>query len=507
MQSRHVVAKAATEQGMGGTGGSEGLSLTPDQVMSLQALVRKPRIENRLAQRARAVLLAHQGMTPPNIGRRLDMASPRVLHWCRRFLDEGIGGLADRPRSGRPRKGGQVEPERVGRHGEIKQLGIGLAAVTNQASELGNIQSRRIQAAGDASGQSTMEANEPMTGQQSSASEPDSGNTILMLSGADVARCLPMDQAVDAMRTAFSALEQGRVIQPVRSQINPVDSSGITLVMPAWIQGGGSSGHTSVKVVSVYPDNARHQVPVIHGLVLLVDAGNGKVLAGMDGGTLTALRTGAVSGLATDLLAAPAASTLAVLGAGVQARTQAAAVSAVRPLERISVYAPTATNVERMIGDLQDLLPSGISFRAATSASEALADSEIVCCATTSALPVFADSDLEPGVHINAVGVFQPDRREVPPETVSRSRVYVDDREAMHEEAGDLVIPMADGIITEDHVVGTLGELLLGRCPGRQTEAEATFFKSVGLAVQDTVAASLVFARARALGIGTAVDL
>ena len=333
------------------------------------------------------------------------------------------------------------------------------------------------------------------------------GDAILMLSGDEVVRCLPMNRAVGGMRTAFEALARGQVVQPVRSQINPPGTAGISLVMPAWMRDGSSAGHTSVKVVSVYPDNAARGEPVIHGLVLLVDAATGKVLAGMDGGALTAIRTGAVAGLATDLLAPAGAGRLAVLGAGVQARTQAAAVSEVRRLERISVYSPTAANVARMIEDLRDQLPDGIEYQAATSPREALADSDIVCCATTSATPVFADSDLEEGVHVNAVGVFQPDRREVPAATVARATVYVDDREAMMEEAGDLLIPLADGTITEDHIVGSLGDLLTGRCSGRTSARETTFFKSVGLAVQDTVSAGLVYARARELGIGTSVPL
>lgn len=516
------------------------VDLTGDQVLELRKLVQQPRIENRLAQRARAVLLAHQGLSASAIGERLDMASPRVLHWCRRYLEEGIGGLSDRPRSGRPRKEAGPDLERLllklaeapsdggaqwSRRLLARELGMTAVRVGKLLEDVdpalrsgverrGHNPIHRVSESDRARRHPVRPAPSPppnpdshATSQDRAMSRPNQGNTVLMLSGAEVARCLPMDAAVGGMRTAFTALARGQVVQPVRSQINPPGTSGISLVMPAWMQDEASAGHTSVKVVSVYPDNAAHGEPVIHGLVLLVDAATGKVLAGMDGGALTAIRTGAVAGLATDLLAPAGAGRLAVLGAGVQARTQAEAVSAVRRLERISVYSPTAANVARMIEDLRDRLPAGIGYQAAASPREALTDSDIVCCATSSGTPVFADGDLEDGVHVNAVGVFQPERREVPAATVVRAKVYVDDREAMMEEAGDLLIPLADGTITEEHVVGSLGDLLTGRCAGRTSARNTTFFKSVGLAVQDTVAAGLVYARARELGIGTSVLL
>lgn len=524
----------------GQRGSVRDVDLTEEQFLELQKLVQQPRIENRLAQRARAVLLAHRGLSAPAIGERLDMASPRVLHWCRRYLEEGIDGLADRPRSGRPRKEVGPDLERLllklaeaptdgsaqwSRQLLARELGttvvrigklLDMADLDLQSGPAphGRHVSKRVSGAERARRVRTQaapgnprRANPEAAPKDGDMSQSQQADAILMLSGADVTRCLPMDRAVGGMRTAFTALARGQVVQPVRSQINPPGTTGISLVMPAWMQDDASVGHTSVKVVSVYPANTARGEPVIHGLVLLVDASTGKVLAGMDGGALTAIRTGAVAGLATDLLAPAGAGRLAVLGAGVQARTQAEAVSAVRRLERISVYSPTAANVARMIEDLRDRLPDGIEYRAASSAREALADSDIVCCATTSATPVFADSDLEDGVHVNAVGVFQPDRREVPAATVARAKVFVDDLEAMMEEAGDLLIPLADGTITENHIVGSLGDLLTGRCSGRMSARETTFFKSVGLAVQDTVSAGLVYARARELGIGTPVPL
>ena len=524
----------------GRRGAVRDVDLTGAQVLELRKLVQQPRIENRLAQRARAVLLAHQGLGAAAIGERLDMASPRVLHWCRRYLEEGVGGLADRPRSGRPRKEAGPDLERLllklaeapsdggpqwSRRLLARELGMTVVRIGKLLEDIdpalpsgverrGHNPVRRVSGSDRTRRRLVRPAPPPLpnldshaTPQDRAMSRPDQGNAMLMLSGAEVTRCLPMDAAVGGMRTAFTALALGQVVQPVRSQINPPGTSGISLVMPAWMRDAASAGHTSVKVVSVYPDNAAHGDPVIHGLVLLVDAATGKVLAGMDGGVLTAIRTGAVAGLATDLLAPAGAGRLAVLGAGVQARTQAEAVSAVRPLQSISVYSPTAANVARMIEDLRDRLPAGIGYHAASSPREALADSDIVCCATTSGTPVFADGDLEDGVHVNAVGVFQPERREVPAATVARAKVYVDDREAMMEEAGDLLIPLADGAITEEHVVGSLGDLLTGRCAGRTSARDTTFFKSVGLAVQDTVAAGLAYARARELDIGTSVLL
>lgn len=329
---------------------------------------------------------------------------------------------------------------------------------------------------------------------------------MLILNAAEVTRCLPMAEAIEGLRAGFAALERGQVDLPVRTQLSMPDGDGISLFMPAYLD-TAAQRHTSLKVVSVYPGNPRRNLPVIHGLVILLDPETGRIRAGMDGGAVTAIRTGAVSGLATDLLAPAAARTLAVFGAGVQARTQMEAVCAVRELDWIKVYAPTASHIRALIEDMRPRIPEHVSLRAASSPRDALRGSGIVSTATTSSAPVFADEDLEEGTHINAVGVFEPHKREIPGQTVLRSRLYVDEMEAALEEAGDILTPIREGRLESSHILGTLGALVEGTVAGRTRAEEITLFKSVGLAVQDTVSAATAYANARSLGLGTEVEL
>ena len=313
---------------------------------------------------------------------------------------------------------------------------------------------------------------------------------MLMLSAADVEQCLPMQEAIAGMRDAFAALARGQVVQPPRLPMANPETNGILLAMPAQLL-AGPAPRTAVKIVSVQPANPARGLPLIQGQVLLLDSATGRVLANLAGNALTAIRTGAVSGLATDLLALASARQAAIFGAGAQARTQLEAVCAVRAIERVQVYAPTPAR-----------LPPSVQCVAAASPQAALAGSEIVCAATTSAAPIFDDADLEPGAHVNAVGVFEPDKQEIPAATVARARLYVDDRAAAMEEAGDVLAPLRAGTIAASHLRGTLGELVEGTCAGRQRATDVTLFKSVGLAVQDVAAASRAYENALAWGLG-----
>ncbi len=329
---------------------------------------------------------------------------------------------------------------------------------------------------------------------------------MLMLSAREVARCLPMPEAIAGLRRAFVAWEQGQAQQPLRTQLNIPTGPGISLFMPAYLADSGQSS-AAVKVVSVFPGNPAKGLPVIHGLVLLLHPETGEVLAGMDGGTLTAIRTGAVSGLATDLLAPKHAHALALFGAGVQARTQLQAVSAVRELQSVKVYARSSERAAALIADMTPQMPRSCVMQVAASPQAALQDSDLVCTATTSSTPVFHDDDVEAGTHINAVGVFEPGKQEIPVATVQRARVYIDDQEAAMEEAGDLLIPMSEGLIDQSHIVSTLGHLIIHENLGRQQPADITLFKSVGLAIQDVVTASIVYSNARKQKMGQDVDL
>lgn len=323
---------------------------------------------------------------------------------------------------------------------------------------------------------------------------------MLYLSADDVRQSLPMPDAIDAMRNAFEQLSDGQVDLPVRQCLDAAGETGVALVMPCH---SNSQQLFSVKVATVFHGNRQRDLPSVQSLLILTDAETGKHLAVMDGASVTAIRTGAASGVATDLLARSDARVVAVLGAGVQARTQLKAVCCVRSIRRAQVFAPSATAAEQFANEMSRQI--GIPVQHATSPAEALRDADIVCAATSSKTPVFDDSDLSPGVHINGVGSYRCDMVEIPAATVCRARVVVDHRESALEEAGDLISPLDQGLIQPSHISTELGEILLGRSPGRKTADETTFFKSVGVAIQDLSAAALALENAQRLGLGVSL--
>jgi len=327
-----------------------------------------------------------------------------------------------------------------------------------------------------------------------------SSHTLRFFSADDVRKALPMAEAIEVMKRAFGQLSAGRAVVPLRTHVDVAEHRGVALFMPAYLPAAGRMG---VKIVTVFDDNPRRGLPRIQALIVLLDAATGSPLAVMDGTSVTAIRTGAACGAATDLLARPEAATAAIFGAGVQGRTQLEAVCAVRPIRRARVFDPLAESAAAFARAMG--LALGIEIEAAASPAEAVRDADVVCTATTSRTPVFADRDLRPGVHVNAVGSYQPSVQEIPAETVLRARVVVDHRPAALAEAGDLLIPMAQGLFGEDHIHAELGQLVTGVKPGRASAEEVTLFKSVGIAVQDLAAAIHVLARGRPLGLGTEI--
>jgi len=325
---------------------------------------------------------------------------------------------------------------------------------------------------------------------------------LRILSADDVRRALPMDQAVEAMKHAFAQLSGGRAEVPIRLPIDVKAHNGVTLFMPAYL---ADDDQMAIKIVSVYSDNPAQGLPLIHALVVVIDASTGIPRAAMDGTYLTALRTGAVSGAATDLLARPEIRTAAIFGAGAQGRTQLEAVCAVRPIEQAWVFDP---DLERSLAYASEM-GARLSLRVnvAASPAEAVQNADVVCTATTSAAPVFDDANLQPGVHINAVGAYTPHMQEIPVETVVRAKVVVDHLESSMAEAGDLIIPIQQGRFNQDRIYAELGDIAAGRKPGRETANEITLFKSVGVAVQDVAAAGRVLATADRLDLGVNVSL
>lgn len=318
---------------------------------------------------------------------------------------------------------------------------------------------------------------------------------IRILTAADVQTTLPMPKAIDAMRHAYSQLSADKVIMPSRQHIST--DKGVTLIMPAYLPEGSEFG---IKVVSVYDENPEHNLPRITSTVLVLDPTTGETKAIMDGASLTAIRTGAGGGVAADLLARPNASTVGLFGAGVQARVQLQAVMAVRDIKRVNLISRTQASAERLASDISEWTDAP-DIDIATSPKQVVQDADIVLCATTSGTPLFDGNHLQPGTHITAVGTFVPEKREVDTITIRRAnRIVVDSRQDCLEEAGDLIIPNAK-------IDAEIGEIINGNKPGRQSDDEITFFKSVGVAVQDAVAASVVLKEAETKGLGSVVDL
>ncbi len=320
---------------------------------------------------------------------------------------------------------------------------------------------------------------------------------LLYLSAADVRRALPMTDAISAMREAFAQLSDGRVTLPTRQCLAAREGHGDLLVMPCHCL---ALGMFSLKTITVFPDNPGRGLPAVQALVVLIDGASGAHLAVLDGASLTAIRTGAASGLATDLLARRDAAAVAVFGAGVQARTQLEAVCRVRAIRRASVYDADPAAADRFAAEMSRCL--GLPVTRAGTPERNLAGADVVCTATSSCRPVFADGESALGAHVNAVGAYRPDAAEIPAAVVCRARVVVDHRAAALAEAGDLVQPLQQGLIERSHFGTELGEVVLGRSPGRRRADEITLFKSVGVAIQDLYAAARALENARRLGLG-----
>jgi alanine dehydrogenase len=326
---------------------------------------------------------------------------------------------------------------------------------------------------------------------------------LLLLSAPEVKASLPMAEAIDAMKYAFAQLSAGRADAPLRTQMQ-IGRENATLVMPAHLAG---SGDLAIKVVSVFPQNSMLGLPTIHALVLALDSATGMPLALLEGASLTAIRTGAVSGAATDLLARDDARIAAIYGAGVQARTQLEAVCTVRAIEEVRVYSPDRKQAEQFVAEMAGRGPIPTYIKVMPDADATAEDADIICTATTSSVPVFDGARLKPGVHINGIGSFLPSMQEIDTLTVQRSLVVVDSRAAALAEAGDLIIPLQRGDITREHIIAELGEIVSGLHPGRIDADQITFFKSVGVAVQDAAAAGIALANAQSNGRGTTVSL
>jgi ornithine cyclodeaminase len=320
---------------------------------------------------------------------------------------------------------------------------------------------------------------------------------LRILSGSDVSATVTMHEAVDVMREAFVALSSGDAVAPLRLALET--PHGVHLFMPAHMRTAETAG---AKVVSVNPENRSRGLPMIHAVVLVLDPTTGRPMALMDGTYLTALRTGAAGGLAADVMAREDASVVALFGAGVQARTQLEAVRCVRAVTEVRIVDPSPEAARALADEL-----SGVRAEVMVDPEAALPGAHIIITATTSHTPVFDGAAVEPGAHVTGVGSFTPEMREVDTVLVKRARVFVDQREAALAEAGDLAGPIADGTWDESMILAELGEVVSGDRPGRTSDDDITFFKSVGNAVQDVAVATKILEVAERLGVGSVVEL
>ena len=325
---------------------------------------------------------------------------------------------------------------------------------------------------------------------------------VRLLTGAEVTRLLDMSTCIEVMRDVLMALGKGEAIQPLRTILRLPKGRGAFGVMPAQVDQPDAFG---LKVITVFPGNEGTRYDSHQGAVLLFEPEHGTLVAIMDAASVTAIRTAAVSGLATRELAREDASDLAILGSGVQARTHLEAVSLVRRLRRVRVWSRHEANRKSFAEWAGGRF--GVDVELCDSARAAVTGSDIICTVSSSRTPILEGAWLKPGAHINAVGSSMPEARELDSDAVRRARLFVDRRESALNEAGDFLIPRKEGVIDDRHLLGELGEVLLGRMKGRESPQDITLFKSLGLAVEDVASAHTVWRAAVERHAGASLEL
>ncbi len=322
----------------------------------------------------------------------------------------------------------------------------------------------------------------------------------LLLSRKDMESFFTMGMCMEAVEKAFAGLSEGAANMPQRTPISLPDKAGLALFMPAHIRTMGALG---TKVVTVYKDNLKkHGLPSVLGTILLLDEDTGFPIAIMDGGYITAMRTGAAGGVATKHLARSDASVGMIFGTGVQAYTQVLAMHEARPLRKLFAWSLDSEDAKRSFAR-KVTAQTGVPVDMASDPATAVSDADIVVLATSAGDPIVDGSWFRPGTHINGIGSHTPKMRELDTLTVQRSRVICDLTDACKAEAGDFIIPVQTGDWNWENVAGDLGGVINGNVPGRTSATDITLFKSVGLAIQDVSAAKAVFDEAVRRGIGT----
>jgi len=327
---------------------------------------------------------------------------------------------------------------------------------------------------------------------------------VLVLTQGEIERLMPVEACIDLMADALKALARGDVHQPLRMIVRPPNTTGLMGLMPAVLSGPGRQPAYGLKVVCLFKDNPARGKDMHQGGVLLFDGTTGELIALMNASAITAIRTAAVSGVATRLLAREDAGDVAIIGAGVQARTHLLAMAAVRHLRRVRVASRNIERARTFAHEMQARVDCAIEPLA--NAADAVRGADLIVTATSSVNPVIEHTWIAPGTHLNIVGASLPHAREVDSATMARSAIFVDRRESTISESGDYLLAAADGAIGPDDIRAELGELLLGKRQGRCAPEEITLFKSLGLAVEDLASAEFLYQRAQDVGAGTWVD-
>jgi ornithine cyclodeaminase len=324
---------------------------------------------------------------------------------------------------------------------------------------------------------------------------------IRLLTADDVRAALPMPEAIEAMREAYSAVSGDRAVLPLRTHLALPGGLGATLTMPAAMSGPVRIG---TKLLTLFPNNPARGLPFIQGLVVMFDGETGRPAGLLEGTALTALRTGAASGLATSVLANAGAARVGIIGCGTQARTQLEAVCCVREVEQVTVF--SLDGAQRFVEEMQGRGNVPQSIQIASSAAAVAESADIICTATTASTPILQKEAVRPGTHINAVGSYTPAMQELDPHLLADVTLVVDQISATMDEAGEVIAAVSQGLIRENELV-ELGQVIDGARPGRQSVAEITVFKSVGVAAQDLCAAARALRRAEERGIGVELEL
>lgn len=325
---------------------------------------------------------------------------------------------------------------------------------------------------------------------------------VLILNTKQIRELLPMTECIELMADALAALARGEVFQPLRTIIRPPEARGLLGFMPAFR--AGERGALGAKAICVFPENPAKGKDAHQGGVMLFSRETGELLALMNASEITATRTAAASAVATRLLARPDARQLAIIGAGVQARTHLVALTAVRPIERARIACRNIDHAKELAREMQPQF--SFPIEPVGTNEEAVHGADLIVTATSSQEPVINREWVSPGAHVNAIGTHSPNAREVDGATMGAARIFTDRRESALNEAGDYLLAAKEGLVTPESILGEIGELLLGTKTGRTSESEITLFKSLGLAIEDVTTANYLYQKAQAQNAGTWVD-